>query len=168
VGKRSLALYLQGHHAAAGAAVMSVRQQVAVEGGSDLGRLLARLADEIADDRAVLRDVMDRLGVAPSVVHGASARFGARLSRWVLRAHAPGPDQARLIGLESLSLGIEGKVRLWCALRVVAADDRRLDGVDLDALVDRAELQRVDLEPHRLEAVRRAGDRSEAAAVLPS
>jgi hypothetical protein len=156
VPKRSLSLYLQGHHAAGGAAVMSIRQQVAVEGESDLGRQLAVLADEIAADLAALRDVMDRLGVAPSVVHDTSARAGAWLSRWVLRAHAPGPDQARLVGLESLSLGVEGKLRLWCALRSVLADDPRLEGVDLDALVDRAEKQRVDLEPHRLDAARRA------------
>jgi hypothetical protein len=154
--ERSLALYLQGHHGAGRAAVAAVRRQAAIEPGSEVGRLLARLGDEVVEDLATLRDVMARLGVRPSRLHDAGARLGAGVGRWTLRAHRPGPHQARLVGLESLSLGIEGKLRLWLALREVVAGDRRLDGVDLDALIARAEQQRGDLEPHRLGAARRA------------
>jgi hypothetical protein len=160
--KRSLTLYLQGHHAGAEAAVVSVRQQAAIDADSEIGRLLARLGDEIAEDMASLRDVMAKLAVRPSVVKNLGARVTAHLSRWTLRAHLPGPPQAQLIGLESLSLGIEGKLRLWCALREIAADDPRLGEIDFDALIKRAERQRVQLEPHRLEAVRQANANAEA------
>jgi hypothetical protein len=160
--KRSLTLYLQGHHAGAEAAVVSVRQQAAIDADSEIGRLLACLGDEIAEDMTSLRDVMAKLAVRPSVVKNLGARVTARLSRWTLRAHLPGPPQAQLIGLESLSLGIEGKLRLWCALREIAADDPRLGEVDFDALIERAERQRVQLEPHRLEAVRQANANAEA------
>jgi hypothetical protein len=160
--KRSLTLYLQGHHAGAEAAVVSVRQQAATDPDSEIGRLLARLGDEIAEDMASLRDVMAKLAIRPSVVKNLAARATAHLSRWTLRAHLPGPPQAQLIGIESLSLGVEGKLRLWCALREIAADDPRLGEVDFDALIKRAEHQRVQLEPHRLEAARQANANAEA------
>jgi hypothetical protein len=162
--RHPLTLYLQGHHAAAGAAVQPVRQQASAEPDDGLGRLLARLGDEIAEDKAALREVMGRLGVRPSAVHDASARVGAWIGRWVLRAHGPGAAEARLIGLESLSLGIEGKLRLWATVRALAAGDPRLDGIDLDALAERAGQQRVDLEPHRTEAAREAETEAKATA----
>lgn len=162
--RHPLTLYLQGHHAAGGAAMATVGRQAAIGQATDLGRLLAQLADEIAEDRATLRDAMGRLGVRPSGVHDVSARIGGWIGRWVLRAHDPGPHATRLIGLESLSLGIEGKLRLWVTLRALSAGDDRLDGVDLDALIERAEQQRVSLEPHRLEAARAADVEADAAA----
>lgn len=154
--ERSLVVYLQGHHSAGRAAAAAMRRQAAIEPGSEVGRVLARLAEEVVEDLSTLRDVMARLGVRASPLRDAGARLGAGVGRWALRAHGPGPHQARLVGLESLSLGIEGKLRLWLALREVVAGDGRLDGVDLDGLVARAERQRADLEPHRLEAARRA------------
>ena len=166
--RHPLTLYLQGHHAAGGAAVATVGQQAAIEPATDLGRLLAQLADEIAEDRATLHDAMARLGVRPSAVHDVSARIGGWIGRWVLRAHNPGPHAARLIGLESLSLGIEGKLRLWVTLRALSAGDDRLDGIDLDALIERAEQQRISLEPHRLEAARAADAESESSAAAKS
>ena len=154
--KRSLAQYLQGHDAAGTAAVRSVCLQAEAHRGTQLGRLLATMGEEIAQDRASLREVMARLGVGPSSPKSAAALVAAAFGRWTLRAHFPGEPQARLIGLESLSLGIEGKARLWLALREVASGDPRLGDVDFDALTRRAEHQREDLEPYRLEAAREA------------
>jgi hypothetical protein len=177
--KRSLQLYLQGHHAGARAAVASVRSQASAERGSDLGELLAHLADEIEEDRRTLLAVMARLGLRPSALRDLGARIGGFAARWTVRLHFPGRPQARLIGIESLSLGIEGKLRLWCALRALLPDDPRLGpdprlgAIDFDALIERAERQRVSLEPHRVEAARQADaniDRAfepEATAELP-
>lgn len=155
--KRSLTLYLQGHYAGSEAAVRTVRQQVAIEPDSEVGRVLAHLAEEIDADQAQLREVMGRFGVTPSAPKNLLGRVGSQVGRWALRANAPGDPQARLIGLESLSLGIEGKASLWRALREVAAVDPRIADVGIDDLLKRAELQREQLEPHRLEAARRAG-----------
>jgi hypothetical protein len=154
--ERPLALYLQGHYAASEAAVRSVRQQAAQRSGDDLGALLTRLGREIAEDQATLEDVMARVDVTPSAVRAGGAVVTATLGRWILRVQMPGEPQARLAGLESLSLGIEGKASLWRALREIAANDPRLTGLDFDALAKRAESQREQLEPHRLDAARRA------------
>ena len=53
-----------------------------------------------------------------------------------------------------LSLGVEGKLALWQALRRALAGDPRLDGIDLPTLVERARAQRRTLERQR----RRAAD----------
>jgi hypothetical protein len=154
--KRSLALYLRGHHAAGAAAVGQVRRQAAACRDGDLGLLLVRLSKEIAEDRGHLAHVMTKLGVKPARLRSLVARIFGWLARWFIRAHAPGRPQALLIGLESLSLGIEGKASLWRTLREVAVGEPRIGDVDFDALLARAEDQRRQLEPHRLEVALQA------------
>jgi len=151
-----LALYLRGHHAGGHAAIRGVKAQVASDPDSDLGRFLGELGQEIEADHGQLRDVMGRLGVAPGRLRDLLALTAGQLSRWALLAMRPGQQQARLVGLESLSLGIEGKAVMWRALREIARSDPRLSGIDLDDLLDRAVRQRDRLEPYRLEAARPA------------
>jgi hypothetical protein len=62
------------------------------------------------------------------------------------------PELTRLLEMETLSLGIEGKLAMWRALKAIAGADARLAGTDFDRLIDRARQQRKRLEPHRLEA----------------
>ena len=58
--------------------------------------------------------------------------------------------------LESLALGISGKLSLWEALREVAAEDARLDAEELKRLADRAERQRKEVWQLRQRAAREA------------
>jgi hypothetical protein len=55
----------------------------------------------------------------------------------------------RLEALETLAIGIEGKLRLWKSLRV--AVDSRLAGVDYDRLCARARAQFDEVEQRRLQ-----------------
>jgi hypothetical protein len=57
--------------------------------------------------------------------------------------------------LEVLSLGILGKRALWRALEAVAAADTRLQAIDFNTLINRAEAQYAAVEARRLEAARR-------------
>ena len=52
--------------------------------------------------------------------------------------------------IEALSLGVQGKLALWNALRVVRSRDDRLDRLDLDELASRASEQFDLLEDVRL------------------
>ena len=61
-------------------------------------------------------------------------------------------ELTRLMETEALSLGIEGKLAMWLALKEAAAADPRLAGTDYDRLIERARGQRGALEPHRLAA----------------
>jgi hypothetical protein len=63
-----------------------------------------------------------------------------------------GPELTRLLETEALSLGIEGKLAMWLALKEAAAGDTRLAATDFDRLIERARGQRRALEPHRLAA----------------
>ena len=59
---------------------------------------------------------------------------------------------SRLLELEGLSAGIEGKRALWLALAAACGDDHRLESVDLGGLAQRARSQQERLEPYRLRA----------------
>ena len=68
---------------------------------------------------------------------------------------------SRLEEIEALSLGVEGKLALWRALRSTQGSDPRLAEVDLDELIDRARSQRRRLERLRTRAADEAlGQRS--------
>ena len=63
-------------------------------------------------------------------------------------------ELSRVLELEGLSLGIEGKLALWKSLEEL--NDPRIGSFDLAELRSRAQSQLDDLEPHRLAAVRTA------------
>jgi hypothetical protein len=63
---------------------------------------------------------------------------------------------SRLLEIEGLSLGVEGKLLLWTSLKVTYADDPRLRGFDLEALIERARSQRRRLERQRRRAAQEA------------
>jgi hypothetical protein len=65
-------------------------------------------------------------------------------------------DHAIFLALETMALGVLGKLSLWRALREVRAEHPPLAALDLDALIARAEAQHATLEQERLAAGRRA------------
>ena len=99
---------------------------------------------EIEEDRGVLLEVMQRLSVGRD-----RARIALGWGTEKMLRLKPGP---RFEDLETLSLGVEGKLALWAALHHAYGDDPRLRGVDLDALSARARSQRRRIEQQRLDA----------------
>ncbi len=145
--------YLNDHMAASAAAVELVERIVANNEGTPLAAHLEGLGQEIEADRATLADVIERFGVTPSKPKQVAGRVLETLSRFRLNERVTGSaDVSRLMELETLSLGIEGKAELWRSLQQVEAIRPELAGVDLAALVLRATAQRSALEPFRLKA----------------
>jgi hypothetical protein len=143
--------YLNDHLTGATAGVNLARKISAENDGTQLGEVLARVADEVEADRNTLERVIELLGFERSRVKEAAGWVAERVSRLRFTDQLTGTRELKLLlELESLSLGIEGKLALWQALRV--CPEPRLAGVDLDELVKRAEEQRVTVERHRLEA----------------
>ena len=132
-GESPLTIYLNDHLSGATAGVELARRVTPAE-----------LADEIDEDRDVLLDVMRRLSVGRD-----RARIALGWGTEKLLRLKPG---GRFEDLETLSLGVEGKLALWRALHRVFGDDPRLQGIDLDALVARAQSQRTRIEQQRLDA----------------
>jgi hypothetical protein len=153
----ALEVYLNDHLAASAGAVDLAGRIRANNEGTPLAAYLAGLRSDVEDDRATLVSIMDRLGVPRSTPKQVAGRVMETLSRLRLNEHVTrSPDVTRLMEIETLSLGIEGKLALWIALEHVAPSRPELDPFDLPALKTRAVEQRSGLEPFRLEAAARA------------
>jgi hypothetical protein len=122
---------------------------------TELGTFLQRLAVEVTEDVDTLERIMERLGVPLSPVKRPLALVAERVGRLKpngrLRGYSP---LSRFLELESLALGLDGKKVLWSNLRDLAGVGGRLGDVNFDALIERAQGQRDELEPHRVEAGR--------------
>ena len=146
-----LTTYLNDHLAGSTAGLDLARRAAANNEGTPPGKVLAEVADEIAEDREALLDVMARLSVSRDPIKVAGGWAVEKLGRLKLNGSIVSYSPlSRMLEIEGLALGVEGKGSLWQALKVTHGDDPRLRGVDLDALIARARSQR-----RRLERLRR-------------
>jgi hypothetical protein len=162
LGDDRLSIYLNDHLAAATAGANLARRAAGSNEGTDYGSALEAVANEIEEDRAALVDVMQRLSVGHDHLKTALAWGAERAGRLKLNGQLLGYSPlSRLEEIEALSLGVEGKLALWRALRSTHGSDPRLADVDLDELIDRARSQRRKLERLRTRAADEAlGQRS--------
>lgn len=152
-----LGVYLNDHLAGATAGVALARRLAGENRETIHGDALRRLAGEIADDRTALLDTMAAVDVP--VRHyktwlAWAAEKAARLKpngRLFLRS-----PLSRVIGLEVMTLGVEGKAAGWHTLRTRAATDARLDSSRFGDLIERADRQATELEDLRRWAVAEA------------
>lgn len=148
-----LDVYLNDHLAGAAAAVELVGRIRDNNEGTALAAHLAGLLREIEADRDTLADVMQRLGVVRSTPKQVAGKVLETLSRLRLNERVTGSAAVSLLmELETLSLGIEGKVALLRSLSEVTESRPELAAFDLAALASRAVSQRAGVEPFRLEA----------------
>jgi hypothetical protein len=119
--------------------------------------VLARLAEEIEQDREELRRIVERFGETGHLVKKATGWITGKAHRLGATELLAGDKQlGRLLEAETLALGIDGKLALWEALRAVAPEYPQLVESELARLADRAREQRARMEGVRLGAVRRA------------
>ncbi len=156
-----LKTYMQDHYAGATAGFDLARRAAASNEGTPTGETLRRIATEIGEDRDTLEGVMKEYGVSPDPVKNAGAWAAEKLGRLKpngrLFSYSP---LSRLIELEGLALGITGKMGLWQALDETLGP--MFAGANFAALAERADAQRQELEPLRLEAVKEAFAESRA------
>ena len=151
---RYLATYLNDHLAGSLLGLEIARRAAAHNRDTATGRVLAAVADEILEDRHALERVMARLGAGKDQLKLLAAWGAERASRLKPNGELLGYSPlARLEEIELLTLGVEGKLLLWRALRAGWSGDPRLRGIDLDELIKRASSQRRRLERQRLKAV---------------
>jgi hypothetical protein len=75
-----------------------------------------------------------------------------KFSRFKLGSSSAAAGLSRLLTLETLYLGVEGKCSLWRALKQVAHEYDAIASTDFDMLIKRAENQKSRLEQERLAA----------------
>lgn len=144
-----LGVYLNDHLAGSTAGLELARRLASNE--SAWASELSRIAGEIAEDREALLALMRRLEVKPSLYKPWLAWAGEKVGRLKpnRRVFARSP-LSRLVELELMRLGVEGKALGWRALR--ESGDPRLPTEELDRLADRAHRQADELEKLRLRA----------------
>jgi hypothetical protein len=152
-GEDRLSIYLNDHLMGSTTGVRIARDLAS----RDATPVFDELAQEIAEDRQTLLELMDRFGVREDhvkVVLGWVAERATQLKfRGELRGYTP---LSLLEEVETLSLGVEGKLAMWEALRRTQAGDPRLGPIDFDALIERASSQRARLEQQRMSAAEAA------------
>ena len=157
-GKHSLlGIYLNDHLAGATGGTELARRMAAARHVLAIGSAMQRLADEIAQDRAALLEIMASVGVPVRGYKVCAAWIGEKAGRLKLNGHllARSPLSS-LEELEMLRLGVEGKAAGWRTLRVLADRDPRLDSGRLEELISRARRQADLLEELRVRAADQA------------
>ncbi len=151
-----LAIYLDDHLAGSTVGVELARRLVASnEGDPDFGPPLKEICAEIEADRATLDRLMKRLETSRNPVKPALAWAGEKLGRLKLNGQLRGYSPlSRLVELEALAIGVNGKLRMWTALQHTLGDG--LPDFDFGQLAERASRQRSALEELHLKAAARA------------
>ena len=155
--KKLLNIYLNDHLAGAAAGLELAKRCRSSNTGTPLATFLDGLIAEIESDKDELEDLMSQLGAPTDKLKQVAAWAGEKAGRLKLNGQITGYSPlSRLIELEGLCLGVEGKASLWRSLKEISGHDPRLATFDLDRLEKRAVEQREELEVHRREAARTA------------
>jgi hypothetical protein len=149
--KDPLHVYLNDHLAGATAGVELVKTAAENHDG-ELGEFFAELADGISADHNTLTSLIDQLNAHASGAKEALAKIGAEVSEAKFSGESvDDPEFGTFLTLETLSIGVEGKLCMWKALKVVEGDYPELAALDIDKLSERAQAQRDRIEGKRLE-----------------
>jgi hypothetical protein len=154
---RPLDVYLNDHLAGSTGGVELAQHAAAQYEGKPLGSFFSDLLADIQEDQATLEDIMKHVGTQPNPIKKAGAWLMEKVSRIKLSTQSGGaPDLNALMLLETLEMGVDGKLSLWRALKEVADGYPQMADYDLDGLAARAESQIAGLEAERLKAARSA------------
>jgi hypothetical protein len=153
----ALTAYLNDHFAGSLAAIELLDHLREFSSGAERERLFTALRSEIEEDRAVLRGLLHELDAKESGVRKVAAWLTEKVGEAKLKLDDPGSGDLRLLeALESLGLGILGKLALWRALEVGREEVPALGKVDFARLKTRAVAQHDRVEAERLRVARTA------------
>lgn len=151
--RKLLQIYLADHHAGSTAGVELARRAARHNAGTRIGVVMDDVVAEIVADRRSLEQLMDALEVRPSRVKQTLAFVAERAARLKtngrLFSYSP---LSRVVELESLALGVLGKLALWEGMADIPAL-QGIAGLDFPGLAERARSQHAAIEECRLQAV---------------
>jgi len=154
---KGLETYLHDHLAGAAAGSELASKLSSEYADTPYGPFLAELAREIEQDKVTLEGLMRRLEIQQNPIKQAAGWIGEKASRLKLSETMTGDQDLKcLLELETLALGIEGKLSMWRTLIEVSDSHAELAATDLASLAKRAEGQRSTLEDHRLQVAKGA------------
>ncbi len=150
-----LEVYLTDHLAGATAGVNLAQMATEEHRADEHGAFFGEIASEIKADYETLERLIADLGTEKSATKTAAAEIGSKM---MAPKFTGGDDDEfnAFITLETLSIGVEGKLCMWKALKTVADAYPTLGDYDLDDLLERAQSQRDRIEAKRLEVAPQA------------
>ena len=154
---RPIEVYLNDHLGGATGACEVARNASEKYATTPHREFLQQFLLEVEEDRATLEELIRTAGGTANPLKQAGAWIMEKVSRVKLSPGGTGSEEMSvLLTLETLAIGVEGKICLWSALKAIAADIEAFGAIDFDALLDRAQKQRDGLERERLAAARTA------------
>lgn len=152
-----LGIYLNDHLAGSTVGLALIERTAQAHRGTPAGPPLAKLAEEVAEDRAALLEMMSALDINIAHYKLAGAWVAERAGRLKLNGRLlERSPLSSLVELEGMKLGVEGKAAGWLSLRTLADREPRLDAARLDGLIARAKAQVRTLEKLRVAAAAQA------------
>src|SRR5918997_3292399 len=152
-----LETYLQDHRAGAEMGSDLARRLAEENQGTPFEDFLLALAQEIEQDVATLEDVMGRFGVGKATLKTAGAKVAEKLGRLKPNDQLTGYSPlSRVLELEGLRSGVQGKLALWDSLAQIAPLDGRLHQEEIAGLQAKAQRQLEGLRQHHMMAAREA------------
>jgi len=154
---RPLEVYLNDHLAGATGACEVARNATEKYATTPHRNFLQQFLLEVEEDRATLEELIRTVGGTPNPLKQAGAWIMEKVSRLKLSPGGTGSEEMSvLLTLETLCIGVDGKICLWTALGEMAGEIAALGAIDFDQLLARARGQRAGLEKERLAAARAA------------
>ena len=148
-----LAIYLNDHRAGAVAGVELAKRTLGNNRGTEYEAFLEQLLADIQADQATLDRIIERSDIPRSPVKSSLAWAAEKVGRLKLNGAITGYSPlSRLIELDGLKLGIEGKLCLWRSLRRARPAGAAVTDAELDELIARAQAQIEVVEEHRVKA----------------
>ncbi|HEY6638878.1 MAG TPA: hypothetical protein VIZ61_14465 [Solirubrobacterales bacterium] len=156
VNRKLLGIYLNDHLAGSVVGSRLAKRIARQNEGNDYGTGIARIAREIEEDKATLHQLMERLGIGEQRARLAMAWVAEKAMRLKpngnLFRYSP---LSRVLELETLTMGITGKLELWRSMDAVE-NGNAIPGFDFTQLARRAEAQRDLVEELRVRAAEEA------------
>ena len=145
-----LQIYLNDHLGGTTAGCELARRALSNNQGTDLGTFLRQLVIDLEEDKATLEELIQRLELKKSVFKQSAGWMAEKAGRLKLNGQITGySDLSRLLELEGLTIGIQGKLSLWENLKTISDHDSRLATFDLDRMIERARSQQVGVEQYK-------------------
>jgi hypothetical protein len=152
-----LSTYLNDHLAGAVAGVSIIEAAIAHIADKQDAETLDQVRREIDEDKAELEKLISSLDIDESTFRKATGWISEKMAEIKLRFDDPEAGELFVFeALEALSLGIEGKRSLWKLLSFASEKNPKLQDVDYERLIERAEGQRDRVEALRINIGARA------------
>lgn len=147
----ALATYLHDHLAGSRFAIQLLQSLREQYGDKPLGEFARALETEVTEDQETLRQIIDNVGSVHLDLKEAAGWFAEKAAQLKLGEDRASGGIGTFEALETLSLGIRGKLALWQVLPVARKVDLRIPNLDFEKLAASAEDQGARVERQRLQ-----------------